>query len=138
MTDYLDMTLSEQALNAVSNLGLAHIGDCVYELLVRTYLLCGGERTNRRLHAATVAYVSASAQAAAMEKLLPHLTEAESAVYRRGRNAHVHSVPKRADVADYHAATGLECLFGWLYLRGEHQRVNELFQIVIGGADNAT
>ncbi|MCD7853646.1 MAG: hypothetical protein LUG15_06675 [Oscillospiraceae bacterium] len=93
MTDYLDVTLSEQALNAVSNLGLAHIGDCVYELLVRTYLLCGGERTNRRLHAATVAYVSASAQAAAMEKLLPHLTEAESAVYCRGRNAHVHSVP---------------------------------------------
>ena len=69
----------------------------------------------------------ASAQAEAVEKLLPLLTEEERAVYLRGRNTRVHSVPKNAELGQYHAATGLECLFGWLYLSGRHQRINELF-----------
>ena len=135
MSDYFNIRLDEQRLNAVSNLGLAHIGDCVYELLVRSYLVTGGTRTNRRLHAETVAYVRAPAQAKAVELLLPHLTEAELAVYRRGRNSHVNSVPKNAEIGAYHAATGLECLFGWLYLRGERERINELFDLVIGEGD---
>ena len=67
------------------------------------------------------------AQAAALERILPLLSEEELAVYRRGRNTRVHSVPKNAEIGAYHAATGLECLFGWLYLSGRHARVNELF-----------
>ena len=130
MTDFLDVALSEQELNGISTLALAHIGDCVYELLVRTYLLRQGKHTNRRMHEATLSYVSAPAQARAVEKILPRLTEEETAVWKRGRNSYVNSVPKNASVADYHAATGLEALFGWLYLRGERGRAGELFDLI--------
>ena len=131
MTDLFDIALSERELDAISTLALAHIGDCVYELLVRTYLLRRGEHTNRRVHEATLAYVSAPAQARAMEKILPCLTEEERTVWKRGRNSYVNSIPKNASVADYHAATGLEALFGWLYLRGERGRAGELFDLII-------
>lgn len=130
MTDLFDIALSERELDAISTLALAHIGDCVYELLVRTYLLRRGEHTNRRVHEATLAYVSAPAQARAMEKILPCLTEEERTVWKRGRNSYVNSIPKNASVADYHAATGLEALFGWLYLRGERGRAGELFDLI--------
>ena len=130
MTDLFDLALSERELDAISTLALAHIGDCVYELLVRTYLLRRGEHTNRRVHEATLAYVSAPAQARAAEKILPRLTEEERAVWKRGRNSYVNSIPKNASVADYHAATGLEALFGWLYLRGERGRAGELFDLI--------
>lgn len=130
MTDYLNIRMTPQEIGAVSNLGLAHIGDCVYELLVRSYIVTHGGVTNQKMHALTVDMVKASAQAAAMEKLLPLLTEEERAVYLRGRNTRVHSVPKGAELGQYHAATGLECLFGWLYLQGEHRRINELFSMI--------
>ena len=138
MTDYLNIQMTAQEINAVSNLGLAHLGDCVYELLVRSWLVCHGGQTNRGLHTETIRYVSAPAQAAAMERLLPLLDEQELAVYKRGRNAKVHSVPKHADINDYHAATGLECLFGWLYLNAQHQRINELFAAVMETNEHAT
>ena len=131
MTDYLNIHLNEQEIGAVSNLGLAHIGDCVYELLVRSWIVCHGKHTNQGLHFATVEYVKAPAQAKAMEKLLPKLTEAELAVYKRGRNTRVNSVPKNADIGDYHAASGLECLFGWLYLNAMLERINELFSVIV-------
>jgi len=131
MTDYLNIKMTRKEIGAVSNLGLAHIGDCVYELLVRSYIVCHGKQTNQGLHFATVDYVKAPAQARAMEKLLPGLTEEELAVYKRGRNTRVNSVPKNADIGDYHAATGLECLFGWLYLNAMHDRINELFAIIV-------
>ena len=127
MTDYLNIQMTPQEIGAVSNLGLAHIGDCVYELLVRSYIVAHGGVTNHAMHDTTVRMVRAEAQAAAMERILPLLSEEELAVYRRGRNTRVHSVPKNAEIGAYHAATGLECLFGWLYLSGRHARVNELF-----------
>ena len=130
MTDYLNIRMTPQEIGAVSNLGLAHIGDCVYELLVRSYIVAHGGVTNQKMHEITVNMVRAPAQAKAMKKLLPLLTEEERSVYLRGRNTHVHSVPKNAEIGEYHAATGLECLFGWLYLRGEHARINELFAAV--------
>ena len=130
MTDYLNIRMTAEELGAVSNLGLAHLGDCVYELLVRSYLLKEGRLTNAGIHTESMRYVCAPAQARAMEKLLPLLTEEEAAVYRRGRNTHVNSVPKHARVGDYHAATGLETLFGWLFLKGETKRVNELFAVI--------
>jgi len=129
--DYFDIQLSEDALREVSALGLAYVGDCVYELLVRSHLLLRGRQTNRSLHAAAVELSRAPAQAAAAARLLPRLTEEELAVFRRGRNSHVNSVPRHAELGDYHAATGLECLFGWLYLSGRRERVNELFQWIV-------
>ena len=138
MTDYLDLQLTEQEIGALSNLGLAHIGDCVYELLVRSFLLSQGKHTNHGLHRATVEYVKAPAQALAAERILPLLDEAELAVYKRGRNSHVNSVPKHADLKDYHAATGLECLFGWLYLHGRRARINQLFSVIMEQENDAT
>jgi len=117
----------DEALGAMSSLALAHVGDAVYELLTRTELCRRGRLTSRELHRETVRYVSAPAQARACAKLLPMLTPDESAVFRRARNAKVHSVPRGAAPGDYHAATALEALFGWLYLRGMRQRLDELF-----------
>lgn len=122
------MTL--QQINRISILGLAHIGDGVYELLTRTYLCAEGVTAVQDMHRKTVAMVKAPAQAAAAEKLLPMLTQEETAIYKRGRNAHVNSVPQHAELAQYHAATGLEALFGWLYLQGETERINRLYAAI--------
>lgn len=119
--------MSLQEVNRISMLGLAHIGDGVYELLTRTLLCQQGHTGVQELHRLTVARVRAEAQARAVEKIFPLLTEEEHALYRRGRNAHVNSVPHNAALADYHAATGLEALFGWLYLQGRLERIDALF-----------
>ena len=123
--------LDEAQLRDLSNLALAHMGDAVYEVLVRTWLCTHGRMTSRDLHRETVGYVSAPAQAHAAEKLLPLLTEEELQIYKRGRNAKVNSVPHHADASQYHAATGLESLFGWLYLKGEQTRIGELFDHIM-------
>ena len=119
-------------VNEISILSLAHVGDAVYELLVRGYLARHGQSRVVDLHRATVAMVRASAQAKASAALLPMLTESERAVYRRGRNSHVNSVPRGASKAEYHAATGLEAVFGYLYLAGQYGRIKELFKVVLG------
>ncbi len=131
MTDYFDIELSDGELQGMSTLGLAHIGDGVYELLVRTRLCADGTHTSKNLHKETVGYVCAAFQARAAKKIAPMLTEQEQAVFRRGKNAKVNSVPKNADIADYHAATGLEALFGYLWLKGSKGRVNELFAAIM-------
>ena len=107
----------------LSPLTLAFIGDGVFELLVRERLVCEGNRPAGALHKRSVAMVRAEAQAEAMDRLLPLLTETEAAVYRRGRNAHT-----SRNSEEYHKATGLEALFGYLYLRGETDRIRELFE----------
>ena len=135
--DYFSATLSDDAIRAISSIGLAHLGDAVYELLVRTWLCVHGKATGKGLHRATVAIVCANKQAELSEKILPLLTEAEHDVFRRGRNANVHTVPHSADRATYQTATALEALFGWLYLRGERERINELFSVMMEGYDVA-
>lgn len=127
MTDYFSIALPEDNIRAISSIGLAHIGDGVYELLVRTYLCAHGKATGKGLHRATVDLVRAPEQARRAQRILPLLTEAEQEVFRRGRNAHVHSIPQHASRAEYQQATALEALFGWLYLRGQRVRINELF-----------
>ena len=122
--------MTEQQVNKLSMLALAHVGDAVFELLVRTKLCAQGPRAVAQLHRQTVAQVNASAQAEDMKKLLPLLTEEETALYKRGRNAKVNSVPHHADIGSYHAATGLEALFGWLYLLGRTDRIRELFNVI--------
>ena len=131
MENYFQMNLSRQEINAFSNLGLAHIGDGVYELLCRSYLCASGKHTVGNLHKETVQMVKAPTQAKFAEKLLPHLTEDELSFYRRGKNAHVHAVPKGATPAEYAKATGLEALLGALYLSGQTDRINELFHIIL-------
>lgn len=127
-----------QDVNKISMLGLAHVGDAVYELLYRSKLCADGHTAVAEMHRMTVAFVRAEAQAEAAAKLLPVLTTEEASVYKRGRNAKVNSVPHNADIGQYHAATGLEALFGWLYLLGRTERINELFNIITGGTDNAS
>ncbi len=129
MQDYFHPLMDKTELCSISALGLAHMGDAVFELLVRTLLCQKGLGSSGNLHRATVGYVSAPAQAAFVDAILPHLTEEERAVYRRGRNAHVHGVPKNATPGQYAKATGLEALFGSLYLKGELSRINELFNL---------
>lgn len=129
--DYFHLNQSADQIRAVSNLGLAHVGDCVYELMIRSWLCLHGKATNRGLHKATVKYVSAPAQAKAAEKILPQLTQEEMDVFRRGRNSSPHTIPKAATREEYQTATALEALFGYLWLKGETTRLNELFEVVM-------
>ena len=131
MSDYFSATLTDDEIRAISSIGLAHLGDAVYELLVRTYLCVHGKATGKGLHRATVELVRASRQAAFADILYERLTEEESAVFRRGRNANVHSIPHGATHAEYQKATALEALFGYLYLSGRHERVSELFNMMM-------
>ena len=135
MQDCFEMHLDETQRKAASALSLAYVGDAVYELMVRTWLCTGSSRTNGDLHAAAVHYVSAPAQAALLEKLLPMLTEEETAVFKRGRNARVNAVPAHATPGQYHAATGFEALFGYLWLAGRHDRLNALFARIMEESD---
>lgn len=131
MENYFQMNLTLQQVNAISNLGLAHIGDGVYELMCRAHLCASGEQTVLKLHKDTVQLVKAPAQAAFADKLKPFLTEEELDFFRRGKNAHTHASPKSATRAEYAKATGLEALFGALYLLGRTGRLNELFAIIM-------
>lgn len=119
--------MTDDKIGQMSVLSLAHIGDGVYELLTRCYLAERGATAVETLHRQTVERVNAPAQARAMERLLPLLSDEERAVYKRGRNARVNSVPKAAELSEYHAATGLEALFGWLWLKDRRARIDELF-----------
>lgn len=129
--DYFHLSAGQDVLNQISSLGLAHLGDAVYELMVRSWLCLHGKATNKGLHKAAITYVSAPAQAQRAEKILPILTEEEQDVFRRGRNSHTAAIPKGASVGQYHTATALEALFGWLYLRGETERLNQLFTLMM-------
>lgn len=131
MKDYMAPVLDESAIRSISAAGLAHVGDAVMELMVRTWLCEHGKATNRGLHRATVQYVNAAAQAAAMDRLLPVLSEEEQQLYHRGRNAHTHAAPKGVTPGQYARATGMETLFGGLYLAGRHERINELFALMM-------
>lgn len=125
------MIVSTENLRSMSVLALAHMGDAVYELMVRRELCRSGGYTAGDLHRQTIRHVSAAAQARAARRLLPRLTPAETAIFHRGRNAHSHAAPRSVSEGEYHAATGLEALFGWLYLREENTRLEELFLTVM-------
>ena len=122
----------------LSVLAFAHIGDAVYELMVRTLLCANGVSTAKNMHGEAVTYVSARAQAAMAEKILHLLSEEEVAVFRRGRNAHPGTTPRSSSYEEYHTATGVETLFGFLYLNGKIDRLDELFELMVGGRSNAS
>ena len=131
MTDYFHLNIERDKLLSLSSLGLAHLGDSVYEVMVRSWLCLHGAAKVKDLHRATVSYVAAPAQAKRTERILPFLTQEEQDVFRRGRNTTPHSVPKAASRGEYQTATGLEALFGWLYLQGRTDRLNELFALMM-------
>ena len=133
MTDHFNPQLSPQDVGAISSIGLAHMGDAVYEILVRAWLCAHGKATGKGLHRATVALVCAPRQAQLSQIILPLLSEEEQSVFRRGRNANVHSIPAHASRAEYQQATALEALFGYLYLLGRKDRINQLFDAMMGG-----
>ena len=116
-------------IREISVPALAYLGDCVLELCVRRHLVKTGLSTSAHLNAAALDFVRAPAQAEAMKRLLPHLSETEEAYFRRGRNMGHSNVPKRATVSEYRAATGMETLFGYLHLCGQNERINQLFRL---------
>lgn len=131
MENLFQLDFTPQQVGAISNLGLAHIGDGVFELLCRSWLCVRGDKTVLRLHRDTVELVRAPAQAKFARTILPHLTAEEQNYFRRGKNAHTHAHPKGATAKEYALATGLESLFGALYLLGRTDRLNELFYTVM-------
>ena len=133
--DYFHISEDKQELLKMSNLGLAYLGDAVYEVMVRSWLCLHGKLTPGKLHKAALEYVAAPKQAAKMDLLLPILTEEEITIFKRGRNASPHSYPKGATRREYQIATGMESLFGWLYLQGRTDRLNELFELIMRGEE---
>lgn len=128
---------SSPDLRNLSALDLAFVGDGVFDLLAREYLLRAGGCPVKKLHQRKTRWVCCQAQASAFRELWSGLAEEEQDVALRGRNAHVGHVPKNANVADYHGATALEALFGWLYLTGRTDRARELFLAVVDFLDRA-
>lgn len=126
------MRFIDKDVNAkqLSPLNLAFIGDCIYEILVRETLVADANRPVNDLHRESVKFVSAKAQTEAFQKIKNCLTEEETAIYKRGRNAKVGHSPKSATEGEYHCATGLEALFGYLYLTEQTDRIKELFSII--------
>ena len=116
--------LTEKELRGYSSLGLAYIGDCIYELFVRTMVVTKGNDKANHYHQKTISYVNAAAQTAMMEKI------------KRGKNAKSPSPAKNQSSHDYHIATGFEALMGYLYLSGQMERLEELIRICLSDADN--
>lgn len=132
MLDFTEFEgISESELNMLPPLVLAYIGDAVYEMFIRTYIIEKGIYHVNKLHKMSIAFVSAKSQAASTRKMMEMLTEEEQNIIRRGRNAKSSTMPKNASVADYRLATGFEALIGWLYLKKDFERLKELVKIVI-------
>ena len=131
MENLLQMNFTQAQVKELSSLALAHVGDGAYELLCRAYLCVKGDRTVLKLHKDTVEMVKAPAQARFADAIRPMLSEEEMGYFRRGKNSHTHAAPKSATPQEYAKATGLEALFGALYLLGRTERMQELFQMGI-------
>lgn len=126
-----NITISHTKTDEISPLTLAFVGDGVYDLLVREHLVRKANRPVGELNKIKVSLVNCKSQAEFAKQIIPSLTEKELSVYKRGRNAAPKCTPKNGNVADYHSATGLEALFGYLHLNGENERIAELFNIII-------
>ena len=125
------MIMDDKTINSIPTLNLAFIGDGVYDLLVREYLVTHSSAHVGELNKLKVSMVNCKSQAGFIREISDQLTEEETEIYKRGRNTKVNSASKHSSLSDYHAATGLEALFGWLYLKGRTERINELFTLII-------
>lgn len=120
-----------KAPHLMSPLVLAYMGDAVYEMFVRQYVISQPNHRPHHLHRESVHYVSARAQSRALQALLPQLTEEETDIVKRGRNAKSGTMPKNADVLEYRHSTAFECLIGYLYYKGEQERLSELLHAAL-------
>ena len=127
----LEVTEKKIEGGALNGLSLAFIGDAVYEVLVREHLLEHGSLQVGKLHKMAVEMVRASFQADVFDFIEPHLDEAENGILHRGRNASATHIPKGANAVEYRKATGVEALFGWLYLEGKNERMREIFDMIL-------
>lgn len=127
----LEITEKKIEGNALNGLSLAFIGDAVYEIMVREHLLRNGSLQIGKLHKMAVEMVRASFQASVFDFLEPLLTEEENSILHRGRNASATHIPKNANAIEYRKATGVESLFGWLYLEQKNERIRELFEMIL-------
>ncbi len=130
-----NIALKHTKTDEISPLTLAFVGDGVYDLLVREYLVKSANRPVGKLNSIKVSLVNCKSQARFAKEIMPKLTEKELSVYKRGRNSAPKCTPKNSSVADYHSATGLEALFGYLYLNGENDRIKELFSLILHISD---
>ena len=128
--------LPDMEAEVYSPLVLAYIGDCVFDLIIKSMVISKGNKQVQKLHEETSKYVQASAQSAMMRAMQPHLTEEEHAVYRRGRNTRSVSPAKNQSITDYRRATGFEALIGYLYLKREYDRLMELVKIGLGSLED--
>jgi len=129
MTPLYHPPIDREQMLTFSSLALAHMGDAVYEIMVRAELCAAHNLTNKALHQKTVELVCAKSQAKAARHIKGVLTEAEQAVFSRARNTRPNNIPKAATPGDYSLATALEAVFGYLYLNGENERINDLFAL---------
>lgn len=125
------MSIENNNPKLLSPLTLAFIGDGVYDLMVRRYLVNQGQQPVGKMNKTKVKLVNCKSQAYFAQKILPMLSEEELSIYKRGRNSSPKCTPKNGSVGDYHSATGLESLFGYLYLKGENERLNTLFEEIL-------
>lgn len=127
MEEFIELKKDEQEVNLMSPLTWAYVGDCVYELYVRTKLVNETNLKPHALHIQAIKKVKASSQAETLNKIYEELTEKEKEIVRRGRNAENHHLPKNANIQDYMYATAFEALIGYLYLTKQNTRLKEIF-----------
>lgn len=126
MEEWIHLNRTEEEINLLSPLTWAYVGDCVYELYIRTNLVNETNLKPHKLHIETIKYVKAKSQAKLLEKIYDELTEEEKNIVRRGRNAESHHLPKNANVQEYKYATAFEALIGYLYLTKKWERLKEI------------
>ena len=129
MEDLIERAKSPEEINMLSPLTWAYVGDCIYELYIRTDLVNKTKLKPHKLHIETIKYVKAKAQADILKRIEENLTEKELEIVRRGRNAENHHLPKNADPADYMYSTAFEGLIGYLYLKKQDERLKEIFKM---------
>ena len=126
-----DSPMSEREAGQYSPLALAFLGDSVYDTLVRDYLLRRANMPVSKLHTAKIKLVCAEFQSSVYENVAEILTEREESVLKRGRNSTGNTVPKHAEAVDYRRATAIECLFGYLFLTGQEERILKIFDVIM-------
>lgn len=131
MEEWINLNRPEEEINLLSPLTWAYVGDCVYELYIRTNLVNQTNLKPHKLHIETIKYVKARSQAKLLEKIHENLTDEEKEIVRRGRNAESHHLPKNANVQEYRYATAFEALLGYLYLTKKTERLKEILELTV-------
>lgn len=131
MEEWIHLDRPEEEINLLSPLTWAYVGDCVYELYIRTNLVNKTNLKPHKLHIETIKYVKAKSQARLLEEIHDKLTEEEKNIVRRGRNAESHHLPKNANVQEYKYATAFESLIGYLYLTKQFKRLKEILDLAV-------